>query len=402
MKSSLSGILFLLVASIQVGAAEQKMTLEEKIAELGDKPYKERVCDNRGENCRYKTMYDHKYTWWRFGLSDSEKAKIHARNIAKRNEYLRTKGGFKTSAEIKSAEYKEARDEVGKKVGQLNDSVSSAEARKKELAAKRLKLKTRLQELMAKKEKSLSGAREIFNNSEAAVAGDSTISEDFNSFTKGRPSFSPTKSGEEKIKKLEGHRKDLRETQSELASLTEEAIALEKEALSNDKDLNALVKELKVAEGNLATAVGNFEAEVEKIDDEKQQQKAFVDAQTEAVKVRMAREYAKKKIEELEEDGKLSEFLMRDAKDLQKDLKINDLETELLLKGLDQKISESLIGKYIQKQNEKVLEQAQIDSCEKAKACFRGIDDSSRSIIKEVDQVLEGSSEDSESQSVSK
>ncbi len=335
-----------------------RMTLEAKIAALGNKPYRIEVeCEHaQGSNCS-RIPYKHETVW--FWLDDKKKEARKKANNQRRNKWLRQSGLYPTSSEapVKTAAKPRATLETAieatkKKITTTQNQLEASQTQLKNLQDKK--------EPLQKRAKKLQGKIQALSNT-----------------------LLTTEDGPQKLAKAT---QEVEGVIGKLRDLTGEITKVESDIRTHQSDLLAYQDQLEQEQDKLAVAAQASDQAAGRAPAAKAESDARL------IEAERAWEFATKKIQEIKEQGKVAETALKSFGDLKKDLKIDGLEAQLLLNQINQKIQASVLGKYIKEHNEKTLEAALQGACQQAKDCAQNpsVDNSSiQNIFKKLKPHLE-------------
>lgn len=370
-----------------IAFSKDKPTLAEKMAELGDDPVyvKEKGCTEG--NCN-EIPYPYETMW--FWLKKSEKKRRLARNIAARNKWLIESGEYPTESEVKSRAVKRKQAELEKRLRDSREKSEKAAAILKEKEDKLQALQEKRASLVKSRDQLLAKTRDIFNSSDAATRGHETLTGGAQSLLKGQKPLFSTEEEDKVLDELEKSQKDLRTVIKDMRDLGSEINEINTEAGGNKAMYDKLADEIEASQSELEETVEEYGELIAKVNPEKEQRAAQVKLQTQEIKIKAAKEFARDKVKELRKKGNMAEFISRDFADIKKDLKLSELEAKALSSEIDDSIESSVLGRYIREQNEKTLSAALEGACTMAKLCSEhdSINDS-RSIKKDIAPVYE-------------
>lgn len=365
---------------------QQNITLSQEIQKLGDEPFYE---DKAGGKDTDPQVINYKYESLWFWLSDSEKERRLARNIANRNAYLKKSGLFPTTAEIKSKEIKARQADLQRTLKENRERAEAAartlEAKKKKLAA----LQQKQHDLALKRNKLLKKTRAIFASSEIATSGAEPISESVSGIMKGNAPTLTTKQEDKILAQLEDSQAKLRAVIKESRGLSTEISATAKAGSKDQATYAKMSTDLAISQKKLDKSKAAYGRFIANIPSEKKREAARLKLLTQKSNIQKAEAFVKAKLKEIDDQDKLSHFILRDMNDVKKDLKINELEARGLLNGVNQKIQQSILGKYIRAQNQKTLDAALVGACQTAKLCSEHSSINNSNIRKNVKPVYD-------------
>lgn len=390
MKKPFKGILFILLGCLLLSPSlfakdKPNMTLSQKLETLGDDAFYVKKKNCKKNNCNH-IPYKYESLWlWN---SKAENKRRLARNIENRNNYLLQSGLYPTESEVKSRIIKERQVDLEKTLRENRQKAEAAERILKAKQAKLDELQAQKDKLSKKRNELLDKTRVIFNSSEVATSGAESISESVTGMMKGNAPMLTNEEEDKILDELEESQVQLRKVIKEMRGLGSDINDTSKEGLAEQEKYDQMARDLEESQRHLDNSKSEYGRVIANIDSEKESEAAKVKLLTQKSNIQNTEDFVNAKLREIEKQDKLSHFILRDIDDVKKDLKINELEAKALLVGVNQKIQESILGKYIRAQNEKTLQAALEGACQTAKLCSEHDSINNSSIRKNVKPVF--------------
>ncbi len=358
------------------------MSFEEKVSELGLEDYtvKESKCSTW--YCKPVVPYSHEkdYQYINFWDSPSTKIRKQTGNAVLRNKYLLASGNFPSKSQDAVNRIDKNLTLSLKIIEKHNKEFLNFKKKEKESRKQAFQLHERavvLQKLREEGQVKISKIREDNFN---IAGGNLSIGE---SLIFGSDSLGYSQRDKQDLTQIKKIQKEVKTTIIQINKMKRESDKKFKQADDYFEQKKLSLKKFNMEKKASLKKLVALKQKQQALESDNKKTTSSLNQNTERIKTEQAILYANAKIKELKKDEKFAEFLMRDYKSLQQDLRLDGLSADALIEKSNNRIQASLLGQYIQDKLAEASSENLEKACNSAKSCIsdNSLVDSSRQVV---------------------